>query len=275
MRIKRVLFGCADQHQQQLRHQNQALGRTTGQATEQARYIDAAGAPDAQGFLARQAQGGTGVERGVAAQVLQQDRQRQQRQVMLWFSGFAGLIQFPRYPQQAVGAQAHAFGSPGGAGGESQFGRAGVHRAWAGKRASPELGAFLIAGNEQFGFEFRFGNHSFCLALFQAVGTLCRAEEGGQGHASKAFEQRGQVPEYGLDAVVQSQGDDACLFIAQTLLAVFHFSVQRGVVDFQGVAPQGNDVALALGMAAQGLLESLAFRRHGRLRQGTMASPAG
>ncbi|MNI78188.1 hypothetical protein D3C73_1345410 [compost metagenome] len=42
--VEGVLFGSTDQHQQQLRHQDQALRRPVGQAPQQLRHIHPAGA---------------------------------------------------------------------------------------------------------------------------------------------------------------------------------------------------------------------------------------
>jgi hypothetical protein len=55
LRVEAFLLGGADQHQQQLRHQDQAL-RCTGGQTPSKRGTSATGALNAQGFLAGQAQ---------------------------------------------------------------------------------------------------------------------------------------------------------------------------------------------------------------------------
>jgi len=75
--LEGFLLGGDDQHQQQLRNQDQAVGLAYRQATEQLRGIHRAGALDAQALLAGQAQGGAGIQRGVAPQVLEQDGKRQ------------------------------------------------------------------------------------------------------------------------------------------------------------------------------------------------------
>ncbi|MNN02666.1 hypothetical protein D3C81_1153330 [compost metagenome] len=70
LRVEGFLFGGADQQQQQLRHQDQTLRRTAGEITEQARNLDAAGALNAEGFLARHTERCAGIQRGIAAEVL-------------------------------------------------------------------------------------------------------------------------------------------------------------------------------------------------------------
>ena len=120
--VERLLLGGDYQHQQQLRHQDQAVGLARCQATEQLGGVHCAGALDAQAFLAGQAQSGAGIQGGVAAEVFQQYRDGQQRQVVPRVPGMAGLMQLAGNPQQAVGAQADPFGGPGGAGRERQLG---------------------------------------------------------------------------------------------------------------------------------------------------------
>ncbi|MNP66633.1 hypothetical protein D3C76_1623640 [compost metagenome] len=89
----------------------------------------------------------------------------------------ASLIQFAGDPQNALGAQAHTFGCPRGAGGEGQFGGASGHPLRATEGAAPESSGLFIAGRLQLRRQVRFGNHPFGLALFQAMTALRRAEE--------------------------------------------------------------------------------------------------
>ena len=131
----------------------------------------------------------------------------------------------------------------------------------------------FITGREQFGVQLRLGDHPFGLALLQTMSALCRTEKRRQRHAGQAFEQHGQIPEHRVDAVVQRQRNHLRLLVAQTLLAIQHLGVQRGVIEFQRVAPQGGRVVIAPGMVAQGFLEALQFKRHGRLLQSKSANP--
>ncbi|MNP11264.1 hypothetical protein D3C76_1034430 [compost metagenome] len=137
----------------------------------------------------------------------------------------------------------------------------------------PELATVLVSGSLQFRLERRLGNHSLGLALFQAVPTLSLAEKTGQDDAGQPFEQCGKVPEYRFDAVVQGQGNNTDVFIAQALLAVHHFGIKRRVVELRAVAPQCHGMAPALGMTAQGTLEAFHFRRHGWFLRGPSAVP--
>ncbi|MNF94502.1 hypothetical protein D3C84_772140 [compost metagenome] len=146
LRIERFLFGRADQHQQQLRHQNQALRRPAGKACQPLRHIHAAGTPDAQGFLSGQTQGRTGVQRGITADVFQQDGQRQQGQVMLRIGGFARQIQLTGDLQNSLGTQAHTLWGAGSPRGECELGRSFRHAVGTTKGATPELATLLIPG---------------------------------------------------------------------------------------------------------------------------------
>ncbi|MNH20739.1 hypothetical protein D3C79_805240 [compost metagenome] len=79
----------------------------------------------------------------------------------------------------ALGAKAHPLGGTSGAGGEGQFGRTRRHLAGTGKCATPEFAAFCIAHSTQLSIKRRLCNDPLRLALRQAVGTLCGAEERG------------------------------------------------------------------------------------------------
>ncbi|MND99551.1 hypothetical protein D3C80_919380 [compost metagenome] len=184
--------------------------------------------------------------------------------MVLRVSGFAGLIQLASDPQNAVGTQAHALGCACGAGGEGQLGGAVRHPVRATERAVPELAALLISSGLQFVLQWRFGNDVFGLALLQAMLALRRTEKRWQGYAGQTLEQRGQVPQHGLDTIVQCQGDHPDLFIAQALLTINDLGIERGVVELAMVVPQGKGVGFLLSMMTQGLFETLHFRRHGR-----------
>ncbi|MNE65408.1 hypothetical protein D3C80_1608840 [compost metagenome] len=125
----------------------------------------------------------------------------------------------------------------------------------------------------QFVVQVRFGDDPFSAALLQAMFALRRAEKARQGDTGQAGEQCSQVPEHGLDTVLQRQGHDLDLLIAQPLLALHHLGIQRGVVQFQLIAPQRRGLCLILGMAAQGLFEQFQLRRHGSKPHWTSANP--
>ncbi|MNO73150.1 hypothetical protein D3C76_641090 [compost metagenome] len=273
--VEGFLLGSTDEHQQQLRHQDQALGRPAGQASQQLGHIHTAGPLDPQGLRARQAQSRTGIQRRITTDVLQQNGERQQRQMVLRVGGLTGQVQLATDPQDAVCTQAHPFGRTRGTGSESQLGRAFRHPVRAAEGAAPELAVLVITRREQFVVQMRLGNDPFGAALLQAMSTLRRAEKARQGHTGQAGEQCSQIPEHGVNAVVQRQGHDLDLFIAQSLLAVHYFGIQRGVVQFQLIAPQRYGVCPTLGMLAQGLHETFHFRRHRSNPHWTLAIPGG
>ncbi|MND95127.1 hypothetical protein D3C80_873710 [compost metagenome] len=184
--------------------------------------------------------------------------------MVLRIGGLAGQVQLVSDPQNAVGTQAHALGCACGARGEGQLGGAFRHPVRATERAAPELAALLISSRLQFILQLRLGNDELGLALLQAMPALPRTEKRRQGHTGQTLEQRGQVPEQSLDAIVQRQGDHPDPFIAQALLAKNDLGIQRGVVQLQMIAPQRNGVGFLLSMITQGLFETLHFRRHGR-----------
>ncbi|MCY1524464.1 hypothetical protein D9M68_593960 [compost metagenome] len=84
-----------DQAEQQLRHQDQALGAAEDDAGEQLRPVHPAGALDAQLALGQQGDAGPGQQGRIGPEVLQQHRQRQHGQVMRRCAGAAGGFQFP------------------------------------------------------------------------------------------------------------------------------------------------------------------------------------
>ncbi|MNL02409.1 hypothetical protein D3C87_1229170 [compost metagenome] len=88
----------------------------------------------------------------------------------------------------------------------------------------------------------RLGDYPFSLALFQAMLALRRTEKGRQGQTGQAFEECGQVPEYGFDAIIQRQCDHLHLLLAQALLAIKDLGIQRGVIQFQLIAPQRSSI---------------------------------
>ena len=160
------------------------------------------------------------------------------------------MIQLTNDPQNRLGAQANAFRGASSARSEGQFGSPFVHRTRAAESFTPEHPASLISSALQFHFQLRLGNHPLRLALEQAMLTLCRAKEGRQHEAGHAFKQSSQIPENKFSTVVQCQCNDRDLLIAQSLLAIHHFSVERGVVQFQLIPPQGDGAGFLLSVAA-------------------------
>ena len=118
----------------------------------------------------------------------------------------------------------------------------------------------------------RLSNHPLSLALYQTMLTLCRAKEWRQHETGHAFKQSSQVPENEFSAVVQRQCNNLDLFIAQSLLAIHHFCVERGVVQFQLIAPQGDGAGFLFSVAAQHVFETLDFKRHDWTPHRTMSA---
>lgn len=119
-----AVLGSADQGEQQLRHQDHALGLILVQAAQQRRHIQPAGTgiPDLR--QRRQRHLRTGQQGRVQpGHVLQQGRQRHQAKMPTRCDGSRGIYQRRRHREQTVSRQAHALGATRGAGGVGDAGR--------------------------------------------------------------------------------------------------------------------------------------------------------
>ncbi|MNF63209.1 hypothetical protein D3C84_449040 [compost metagenome] len=262
-----------DQAEQQLRHQDQALGAAEDDAGEQLRPVHPAGAPDAQLALGQQGHAGAGQQRGIDPEVFQQHRQRQHGQVVRGCAGAAGDFQFVGHPQQRLGTQADAPGLPCGAGGVGDLGGAGGQVGVATGAPAPEQAIVLEAGGFQVAGEGGVGHRQAGATLLQAVGALLRAEERRQGQAGAPGEEGGQVPEQGVGTVLQTQDEHAIGVVTQQRFATLHFDQQLGIGVAAGVAAQGQGLRQAAGAFAQSFAQG--FRLHGGPPSRLRENPAG
>ncbi|MCY1403286.1 hypothetical protein D9M71_184620 [compost metagenome] len=190
-------FDRCHQPHQQLRHKDQALRTTEGDCAQQALEIDLARASHPQLLLRIDLDTSASHERGVDAQVFQQNTQWQYRQVSLRLGWAAGGLQLMRHTQQGFSAQAHAFGRAGATGGVSDLGCA-LRQRRGDKTVTLPHASWRLPGkakrNELFG-PLRLAHDRRDSALLQAVLELGRAEKRRHCHSGAFGEQRRQIPE--------------------------------------------------------------------------------
>ena len=128
-RQRYALFGGADQRQQQLRQQDQAVRLVLVQRREQARQLETCGAAEADLGQRAQLDPRTCQQRRIEpGDVFQQGGQRQHAQVLPDITRQADLPQALGHRQLRLGIQADALGLAGGAGGVGDLAGAGRHR---------------------------------------------------------------------------------------------------------------------------------------------------
>ena len=128
-RQRQALLGGADQRQQQLRQQDQALRPAFAQRGEKARQVEAGTAGEADLGQRAQLDPGTGQQRRIEpGDVFQQGGQRQHAQVLPDITRQADLPQALGHRQLRLGIRADALGLAGGAGGVGDLAGAGRHR---------------------------------------------------------------------------------------------------------------------------------------------------
>ncbi|MNF95022.1 hypothetical protein D3C84_777580 [compost metagenome] len=262
-----------DQAQQQLRHQDQALGTAEDDAGEQLRPVHPAGAPDTQLALGQQGDTGAGQQCGIDPEVFQQHRQRQYRQIVLGCAGAAGDFQFMGYLQQGFGGQADALGVPGRARGIGDLGGSCGQGSAAIDVPAPEVAVRLEAYGFEFAGECGVGHGQTGAALLQAVRALLRAEERRQQQTGAPGEEGGQVPEQSVGGVLQAKGEHAVGFGTQHGFATLYFVEQLGVGVAAGVTTQRQELGRAAGTFAQVFAQGFRPHRWPLFRSGE--NPAG